>query len=249
MPEQPRPALHLPASIQAAWGVPGRTTKGPKPALSLDRIITAAIEVADGEGLDAVSMSRVARRLGTAPMSLYRYVTAKTELLDLMLDAAYGPPPAAPAGPPDWRSGLTAWANTQLAKMREHPWSVRVPISGPPITPNQVRWMEFGLACLRGTGLTAFEKLSTILLVSGYVRSWATLTADLGLGANPEELTEAIRHYADNLRVLVDEERFPEMSGVIASGILDQADMNDEDYVFGLERILDGIGVLVSARG
>src|SRR5215472_7517901 len=86
----------LPAHVAAAWGVRGRPHKGPKPGLSLDRIVAAAVHVADTEGLAAVSMSRVATELGAAPMSLYRYVAAKDELLALMVDAAYGPPPAGP---------------------------------------------------------------------------------------------------------------------------------------------------------
>jgi AcrR family transcriptional regulator len=86
----------LPASVAAAWGVRDRPHKGPKPGLSLERIVAAAVQVADAEGLAAVSMNRVATELGTAPMSLYRYVTAKDELLALMLDAASASPPTGP---------------------------------------------------------------------------------------------------------------------------------------------------------
>src|SRR5260370_18893459 len=86
----------LPASVAGAWGVRDRPHKGPKPGLSLERIVAAAVQVADAEGLAAVSMNRVATELGTAPMSLYRYVTAKDELLALMLDAAYASPPTGP---------------------------------------------------------------------------------------------------------------------------------------------------------
>src|SRR5690348_482873 len=82
----------LPPAVAAAWGVRGRPHKGPKPGLTLARIVTAAIGVADAEGLAAVSMSRVATELGAAPMSLYRYVTGKDELLELMVDTAMGPP-------------------------------------------------------------------------------------------------------------------------------------------------------------
>jgi AcrR family transcriptional regulator len=237
--------LHMPASIQAAWGVAERATKGPRPALSVERIVAAGIEVADAEGLAAVSMSRVAKQLGTAPMSLYRYVNAKTELLDLMQDAAYGPPPA-PSGPFDWRSGLTFWATSSLSRLYTHPWCIRIPVSGPPITPNQVRWMELGLSTLAGTGLSPAEKLSTILLVSGYVRNWVTLTTDLG--NDPAAVTEAMQHYASDLRVLVDREHFPEISALVDSGTLDGEDLSEDDYAFGLERILDGVGVLVRSR-
>ena len=104
MADQAPPELHLPPSIAAAWGLAGRLAKGPRPALNLDKIVSAAIAVADAEGLDALSMSRVAGQLGTATMSLYRYIAAKGELLDLMQDAAYGPPPEVPDGQLDWRT-------------------------------------------------------------------------------------------------------------------------------------------------
>src|SRR3979490_2569423 len=83
-------AWELPASIEAAWGLRDRTHKGPKPGLSLGRIVEAGVKVAESEGLAAVSMSRIAAQLGSAPMSLYRYVSAKDELLALMVDSVYG---------------------------------------------------------------------------------------------------------------------------------------------------------------
>src|SRR5580704_16646129 len=86
----------IPDSIAAAWGVRERPHKGPKPALSLPRIVDAAVRIADAEGLDAVSMGRVAVKLGTAPMSLYRHVSAKEELLRLMVDAAWDEFPDGP---------------------------------------------------------------------------------------------------------------------------------------------------------
>jgi AcrR family transcriptional regulator len=70
----------VPASVAAAWGVRERPHKGPKPALSLARIVDAGVRIADTEGLDAVSMGRVAASLNTAPMSLYRHVSSKVEL-------------------------------------------------------------------------------------------------------------------------------------------------------------------------
>src|ERR1700719_4606163 len=73
-----------------AGGSASRPTNDPRPALSLARIVDAAVQVADAEGLDAVSMGRVAAELGAAPMSLYRHVSAKEELLELMVDAAWG---------------------------------------------------------------------------------------------------------------------------------------------------------------
>src|SRR5215470_9390724 len=186
----------LPAGVAAAWGVRDRPHKGPKPGLSLERIVAAAVQVADAEGLAAVSMSRVAAELGTAPMSLYRYVTAKDELLALMVDAAYGPPPAQP--PPGtapgtgWRAGLSRWAWAMRAAMQRHPWVLHIPIRGLPTLPNEVAWFEEGLRCLQDTGLEENEKASAILLVSGYVRNAAMIDADIeaavrASGKTPDE--------------------------------------------------------------
>src|ERR1700733_2820868 len=104
------PGWQLPASIEAAWGVRDRPHKGPKPGLTLPRVVDAAVRVAEAEGLAAVSMSRVAAELGASTMSLYRYVAAKDELLDLMADQAYGPPPPPPEPGQGWREGLSQWA-------------------------------------------------------------------------------------------------------------------------------------------
>ena len=86
------------------------------------------MSVADAEGLGAVSMGRVASELGSSPMSLYRYVGAKDELLALMVDAALGDPPPAPAGE-GWRDGLARWAWTYHDALRRHPWALRVSLS------------------------------------------------------------------------------------------------------------------------
>lgn len=238
----------LPASIEAAWGLRTRPAKGPKPGLSLERIVEAAIHVARTDGLAAVSMGRVAKELGASAMSLYRYVAAKDELLLLMIDAAAGAPPVPPEDA-DWRAGLTHWAWSYLEVLRRDPWVLRVPIEGPPVTPNQLLWLERGLSALRGTGLGEGAKMSVMLLLSGFVRN------DVGLALSVRE-AQAKRSaayvpmpgYGRLLERLADAERFPELTAVIASGVLDDADGPDDEFVFGLERVLDGVEVLVRAR-
>jgi AcrR family transcriptional regulator len=234
----------LPASIAAAWGRAPARGRGPKPGLSLARIVEAAVRVAATEGLAAVSMSRVAAELGSSPMSLYRYVNAKDELLALMFDAALGPPPAPPAQP-DWRAGLERWAWAYHDVLRRHPWIVRLPIGAPPVTPNLTAWLEDGLRSLAATPLAEEDKLSVMLLLSGFVRSEATLVADMTAAAQPEIMVP----WGQLLGELTDEDRFPALRAALASGAFDQDDDPDEEFVFGLERILDGIGVLVAEPG
>jgi AcrR family transcriptional regulator len=244
----------LPGSVAAAWGVRERPHKGPKPGLSLGRIVEAAVRVADTEGLDAVSMGRVAAELGTAPMSLYRHVSAKEELLTLMVDAAWGPAPDRPVpdGPvpgEDWRAGLARWAWAMRAGARRHPWVVRIPLNGLPIMPNEVAWFENALACLAGTGLSEARKASVIMLLSGYVRNVATTEADIGAairvsGLDPDQWMAS---YPRMLAELADPLRFPALTRFIAAGVFDVADDPDDEFIFGLDRILDGVAVLIEA--
>ena len=239
------PDDELPASIAAAWGRARRPTKGPSPGLGLDRIVAAGLRVAQRDGLAAVSMARVAQELGASTMSLYRYVGAKDELLDLMVDTALGRPPAPAVSGDGWRPALERWAWTYHERLREHPWALRIPIKGPPVAPNGVAWLEAGLHALAGTGLDDSAKASTILLLSGYVRSEATLTADLVAAGLIDDA--AMVGYSRTLRSLADPDRFPAINAVLDSGVFDRADDPDDEFAFGLERIFAGVQALIDS--
>jgi AcrR family transcriptional regulator len=242
-------AAELPPSIVAAWGLRDRPAKGPRPGLSLDKIVAAGIKVADTEGLAALSMARVAAKAGAGTMALYRYVSSKRELVTLMIDAAFGPPPPLPESADHWRPALEHWAWAQRAAMEAALWAVLVPLSGPPVTPNQVAWMEQGLACLRGTRLDEAQKMSVILLVSGYARNQVIMEAQIMEAIRAAGTTDkqAMLDYGRILGLLADPQRFPELSAVVASGELSRADDMAEEFKFGLERILDGIGTLLDS--
>ena len=234
----------IPPSIELAWGRRQRGTRGPKPGLTLDRIVAAGIKVAMTEGIGALSMTRVAAELGVGTMSLYRYVAAKDELLTLMVDGALGAPPPAPPGE-DWRAGLTRWAVGVRGTYQRHPWALRVPISAPPLGPNNVAWLENALEALEATPLSEQEKLSTVLLLSGFVRNDVTLDLDLAAGAGG---TEVMPTYARMLAALIEGGDFPALAAAIASGALSDEDDPDNEFEFGLARILDGVAALI-ARG
>jgi AcrR family transcriptional regulator len=243
-------ASGLPRSIEAAWGVHEPARRGPKPGLTLGLIVDAAVRVATRDGLAAVSMGRVAAEVGASTMSLYRYVTAKDELLALMIDAACGPPPSEAPARDGWRHGLARWSGSYLAVLRRHPWILRIPISGPPVTPNMLAWLEYGLATMGETGLHPGERLSVMLLVSGYVRNDATIAADIGAAhatARSPDATVMVS-WQRVIDRFADADRFPELRAVAASGVLDQDDDPDDEFQFGLERVLDGVEALVRAR-
>jgi len=106
--------------------------------------------------------------------------------------------------------------------------------------------MEAALWSVRDTDLPEEEKASVLLMMSGYVRNEATLTAEL---TSAEFLSdEAMRSYSGLLRTLTDPDRFPALYAVLDAGVFDRADPPEKEFGFGLERILDGIEVLVKAR-
>jgi AcrR family transcriptional regulator len=246
--------LTLPPGILLAWGRGERPRRGPKPGLSLDRIVAAGIALAATDGLASVSMGRVAAELGASTMALYRYVPAKDDLLTLMVDTAFGPPPPAPEPGDEWRDGLTRWAATLKAAYQKHPWTLRVPISGQLLLcPNNVAWLDNALQCLAETPLSEAQKLSAVLLVSGFVRNEATLTQDLAAGsassgggpAGPGGA--AVPGYGAAMSAVIGSEGFPALRRAIASGSLDDDEGLDTEFWFGLERILDGLEVLITA--
>ncbi|WP_345030094.1 TetR/AcrR family transcriptional regulator [Kutzneria kofuensis] len=157
------------------WDLEPKPTRTTGPALSRDRIVRAAVELVDEQGMDALSMARLAERLGRATMSLYRHVASKDELQAVMLDAALGEPPRPNDPTAGWRAGLETWARALLAVYRRHPWMPRMEITGPPLSPGQLGWLEAGLVLLRDTALEPIERMSVMLLVSGYVRNEASI--------------------------------------------------------------------------
>ncbi|GAB1513867.1 TetR/AcrR family transcriptional regulator [Actinophytocola sp. KF-1] len=244
----------LPASFELAWGVRDRPTKGPKRGLSLEQIVDAGVHVANTEGIGGVSMGRVAKELGASAMSLYRYVASKDELLALMIDGAFGKVDVEVPAEGTWRARLNRWAEVELAAYRRFPWILRIPVSGPPIMPNQLWFMEQGLRALGGTGLREDEKLSAILLITSFTRSFATLNSDLTEAVGNEDPTMArvMPRYGELIKKLTPAEEYPALHAVVDAGTFDEDEGFDDldyDFRFGLERVLDGIEALIRTRG
>ncbi|MFE4952413.1 TetR/AcrR family transcriptional regulator [Leifsonia sp. NPDC056665] len=240
----------LPRAVALSWGVAERPQRGPKRELSIERIIETAIGVADQEGLSAVSMSRIATELGFTTMSLYRYVTSKDDVLALMQDAVCEVPiPAEDDRGPDWRAGLRRWSMATIEVIQAHPWFPDIPISGIPLMPNNLAVLDWGLREMRDLPLTDAEKMSTALLLSSYARAVGVVERDVRQarekGSAPPQSGEA---FTAALAELVTPERFPDLAPLVASGGYSDAEDEQDDFAFGLERILDGIERYVTAR-
>lgn len=234
-------------TMELLWETGRRPSRGPKPTLTLDQIVEAAVRVADAEGLESVSMRRVAAELGTGTMSLYRYVPGKAELLDLMLDRVQRPSEnPADLGDGGWRSALEAMARATLALYRRHPWLLQVNQSRPILGPSALDGMEKVLARIKPMGLTDPELVSAIVMIDGYVVGAARTQlyqreAERRTGLTDMEFWQA---QAPILEKVMTSGRYP----VLAS--LDENTWSPEfdHFEFGLQRILDGLEVIVARR-
>ncbi|WP_433278338.1 TetR/AcrR family transcriptional regulator [Pseudonocardia xinjiangensis] len=241
----------LPDEVALLWGLREAPRKGPKPSLTAGDITRAAIELADAEGLAAVSMSRVAAQLGNSTMALYRHVKSKDELLLLMLDAALEEPPDLP-GDTDWRSGLTLWTHGVLAAIKQHPWYAQLPLGGPPVGPQNLAWFECALAALSRTALEEYEKVGVVMGLLTYVHGQVRLSSALAAGhaKNPDAFS---RQYAAVLTRVVDPRRMPALGRVLAAGVFDVDSLleeqdTDADFDFGLTLYLDGLAGFLATR-
>ncbi|MFI1420497.1 TetR/AcrR family transcriptional regulator [Streptomyces sp. NPDC020731] len=161
------------AEPQVIWARPERTGRGPRPAYTRADIAAAAVRIADAEGLDAVSMRRVAAELGCGTMSLYNYVPRKEDLYELMVDAVGGEHELwEPGG--DWRADMLRVAHQTRALMHRHPWLPRLmsPVYG--FSPNSLRYLEHCLVCLDPLAGPYGTKLELIAMLNGVVTTYVT---------------------------------------------------------------------------
>ena len=252
-PAQSAPSRPLPPGLDLLWGRRGRGQRGPKPGLSVDAIVAAAVRLADAEGLEAVSMAHVAEQLGFTTMSLYRHVSSKEELLQLMWNAsAQGAEELVIAGD-DWRSRLRTWAMIQREMIDRHPWITQMPMAAPPMAPNSLTFVERGLEAMDGTGLSDADKLRIIGLISSYTLSEARMAHDAARAARAAEAAAGgeampVWTFEALLREVTDEQTYPRLHRLAWSeGIGDNPAGFDEqeEFRFGLDRILDGAEVLI----
>jgi AcrR family transcriptional regulator len=238
------------------WGLRKKPTRGPKQGLSVEEIVRAGIEAADEDGLAALSMRRVAERLGVTAMSLYTYVPGKAELVDAMLDAVVGETVEADDGNNaggGWRDNLKAVARRNWDLYHRHPWMLQVSaMSRPPLGPNAIAKYDQELRAVDGIGLSEVEMDSVVSLLAGYVQGTARASveasqAEQRTGMSDDEWWSA---NAPLIEKVFDPERYPTAArvGPVAGAAYEAAYDPDFAFEFGLQRVLDGIEALVRAR-
>lgn len=203
------------------------------------RIVQAAIDIADAEGLEAVSMQRVAGELGYAPMTLYRYVPGKALLVAAMSDRAFGTPDPRPVEPDGgaWRAEVHQWADALWELYQRHPWMLWVPSRTAPTGPHELAWFESLLHPLARSGLTHGEMVAAATFIFSAVRDLARIAG---------ELVPAAFSYGNVLRSILDGGEYPTLASVIASGTFDDPGGDEVGglkavVVLNLDLFMDGI--------
>lgn len=172
------PAWSMAALWRRTSSGPARPSPGPKPALTLDAIVAAAIEIADRDGLSALSMRAVGERLGRTAMALYTYVPGKNELIDLMYDQAHSELPGQYDLGAGWRAAITSWADDLGSFYLRHPWTVSVSYARPVLGPNEQVVVESATGILRATGLPATTLRRVLGVLIHLVRATAQTVAE-----------------------------------------------------------------------
>lgn len=156
-------------SLNLLWhGLPV-ARKGPRPSLTLEQIVRAAIALADAEGLEALSMRALARDLGVGTMSLYRYVRDKAELMNLILDHVTVRAEVAGGASRGWRAVLEAIARDSRQMYLDHPWLLQVNWSAPVLGPGSVGDLERTLSAMVELPFSDRERIMVVTLVDAYV--------------------------------------------------------------------------------
>ena len=219
-----------------------------RPAPDRDRVVRAAVAIADAEGLTGLSMRRLAADLGMPTMSLYRHVADKEELVLLMMDAVFagnGPPELSPADD-GWRACLEALARRQWALYRRHPWLAQaVSFTRPLLVPRAMAHTEWAMRALDGLGLNPNTQFRAAVTLANHVRGTAVnieseAQAEQESGLNEEQWMDGQQaRFAE----ILGSGRFPMMARfVTADDVEFSLDLLME---FGLQRLLDGLAPLV----
>ncbi|MFI6508495.1 TetR/AcrR family transcriptional regulator [Streptosporangium sp. NPDC050855] len=235
-------------TVELLWREPRDAAS--RQGLSVGAIVRAAVEIADAEGIEALSMRRVGERLGFTGMSLYRHVPGKTQLVDLMCDAVLGEtvaeaePPAGAGDRDGWREALEAWARRHRALCHRHPWLAGVRGTRTVPGPNAVAGFEHALATVAGIGLGPAEMVAVVGLVGRFVEGEAVREAEV---ARVERRTGVSEQdwWGARESLYAELSRYPTLTAVWEAGGYDEP---EDPFEFGLRRVLDGVEVLVRQR-
>ena len=237
-----------PAPEQAAgliWARPERP-RTVRPALSRERIVQVALELADTEGIDAISTRRIAAALSVSAMALYGYIERKEDVFDLMIDAVYGEVPVPSPGPREWRFHLQEIAGQQRAMMHRHPWFASLIGHRAVLGPNALKKNDYLLGIVSQLGLAMTTNMSILAMFNAYIVGF--VLGELGeaeaqrrTGLSEQEWQQQMGPYVQEQ--IIASGRYPHL----ALALVEEERSSDETFLFGLTRLLEGIAAYAAA--
>jgi AcrR family transcriptional regulator len=233
------------AGLDTVWARDEEQSSGPQP-LSREAIVRAAIEIADADGLEAVSIRRLATKLDARPMSLYSHIDRKGDLIDLMVDEVMAGA-VIPGGPPtdDWREALRQIAQRTRESTRAHPWTIAAAFHRPFLGPNALRHIDQSLAAVSELPLSPERKRAVLLAVDtytlGFVR-WEVMSPKAKGGAPCARHPEAGPSAAEIDAYIADQAAsgdYPHLAKFVGKEM--GLSVKAERFEIGLEWLLAGI--------
>ena len=230
------------------WEERLRPTRGPKPGLTPDDVVQAAMQIAHEDGLAALTMHAVAARVGFTTMAIYRYFPNKEALHDAIVDAGIGRPPRWAGARKHWRIEVAQWAHAKREMLCSRPWLAELPFVAAPHGPNWLSWLEAVTDSLSSTGLSPADVGQMISVVDGYTRGASDTAISLARararGTSEEEWAAAVG--ADLGRAIGDP-RFPNFAALLTAPPEAQPRTMMESFDFGLQLLLDGIELYIKS--
>ena len=209
-------------------------TASPRPPLTRQRVLEAALALADRGGIESLSMRKLAQELGVEAMSLYHHVAGKDEILDGLVDIVFGEI-ALPSGP-DWRSAMRRRAVSAREALRRHPWATPLMESRATPGPANLRHHDAVLGALRGAGFPVELTAHAYSLLDAYIYGFALQEASLPF-STPEETAEV----ASSIMAEMAAGAYPHLTELTVEHVLQPGYDYGDEFRFGLELLLDGL--------
>lgn len=214
----------------------------PRPALNPDRIIEAAVRVADRGGLHQVSMRNVGKELGVEAMSLYHHLAGKEALLDGLVNWIFSQIEL-PRPRQSWRNGMTVCATSARRVLAQHPWALGLVESRRTPGPALLRHHDGVLGCLRRNGFSVALAAHAFSVIDAYVYGFVLTELNL-----PFDGAETADQFVDEIRELLPADEYPHLVELITEQVVGKAYAYSDEFEFGLQLVLDGLAHHLAPR-
>jgi AcrR family transcriptional regulator len=217
--------------------VPDRPAQSPEPRvpLSRERVLRAAVLLADEDGIDALTMRELGLRLGVEAMSLYNHVANKDDILDGMVDLVVGEIDL-PADAADWKQAMRARAISAHAVFARHPWVSPLIDSRESSGPARLRYFDWVIGTLRRAGFSLEASAHAFSVLDSYIYGFGRQALNVAVDPDtkPEEMTEAFLQ-------AIPADEYPYLREMVVDYAMTAGHDEDADFAFGLDLILGGL--------